>query len=139
MASILEQLLALLDLERVEADVYRGISPPEPVQRVFGGQVLAQALTAATRTVEGRVCHSLHAYFLRPGDPQIPILYQVDRSRDGASFAARRVVAVQREAPIFTLARLLPAPGGGLRPPGRDAGGAGARNAGRRPAGFAAR
>ena len=104
MASALERLLTLLDLERVEADAYRGTSPPEPVQRVFGGQVLAQALTAATRTVEGRNCHSLHAYFLRPGDPEIPILYQVDRSRDGASFAARRVVAVQREAPIFTLA-----------------------------------
>jgi acyl-CoA thioesterase-2 len=75
------------------------------VQRVFGGQVLAQALTAAARTVQpARLCHSLHAYFLRPGDPKVPILYQVDRSRDGASFTARRVVAIQHGAQIFTLA-----------------------------------
>ena len=104
MTSVLERLLALLDLKKVEDDVFQGISPPEPIQRVFGGQVLAQALTAATRTVEGRLCHSLHAYFLRPGDPQVPILYRVDRSRDGASFSARRVVAIQQEVPIFTLA-----------------------------------
>lgn len=104
MAEILERLLALLDLEKVESDAYRGTSPAEPIQRVFGGQVLAQALTAATRTVERRLCHSLHAYFLRPGAPETPILYQVDRSRDGASFSARRVVAVQHGAPIFTLA-----------------------------------
>jgi acyl-CoA thioesterase II len=104
MTSVLNSLLGLLDLEKVSADIYRGLSPPEPVQRIFGGQVLAQALTAAARTVEGRPCHSLHAYFLRPGDPQTPILYQVDRSRDGASFSARRVVALQKEVPIFTLA-----------------------------------
>jgi acyl-CoA thioesterase-2 len=103
--SALSRLLALLDLETIEENLFRGHSPPEPVQRVFGGQVLAQALTAAVRTVPAaRLCHSLHAYFLRPGDPKVPILYQVDRSRDGASFTARRVVAIQHGAQIFTLA-----------------------------------
>ena len=105
MMSVLEQLLGLLDLETIEDNIFRGHSPVEPVQRVFGGQVLAQALVAATRTVDARrPCHSFHAYFLRPGDPGTPILYEVDRSRDGASFSARRVVAVQHGAPIFTLA-----------------------------------
>jgi acyl-CoA thioesterase-2 len=103
--SALPRLLTLLDLETIEENLFRGVSPPEPVQRVFGGQVLAQALTAAARTVQpARLCHSLHAYFLRPGDPKVPILYQVDRSRDGASFTARRVVAIQHGAQIFTLA-----------------------------------
>src|SRR5258708_34339730 len=101
----LTRLLALLDLEKIEEIVFGGFSPPEPVQRVFGGQVLAQALVGATRTVEAaRPCHSFHAYFLRPGDPKVPILYQVDRSRDGASFAARRVVAIQQGLQIFNLA-----------------------------------
>jgi len=101
----LARLLALLDLEKIEENVFRGLSPPERVQRVFGGQVLAQALVAAQRTVpEGRACHSFHAYFLRPGDPRIPILYEVDRSRDGASFSARRVAAIQHGAQIFILA-----------------------------------
>jgi len=104
-ASALVHLLALLDLQQVEDNVFLGTSPAEPVQRVFGGQVLAQALVAATRTVTSdRLCHSFHAYFLRPGDPAVPILYQVDRSRDGGSFSARRVVAIQHGAPIFTLA-----------------------------------
>ena len=99
------RLLALLDLEKIEDNIFRGVSPPEPVQRVFGGQVLAQALVAATRTVDPvRPCHSFHAYFLRAGDPAVPILYEVDRSRDGASFTARRVVAIQHGVPIFTLA-----------------------------------
>lgn len=103
--SALLRLLGLLDLEAIEENLFRGLSPPEPVQRVFGGQVLAQALVAATRTVDAvRLCHSFHAYFLRPGDPKVPILYQVDRSRDGASFTARRVVAIQHGAQIFTLA-----------------------------------
>jgi acyl-CoA thioesterase-2 len=103
--SALPRLLGLLDLEAIEENLFRGLSPPEPVQRVFGGQVLAQALMAAARTVDGtRLCHSFHAYFLRPGDPKVPILYQVDRSRDGASFTARRVVAIQHGAQIFTLA-----------------------------------
>jgi acyl-CoA thioesterase-2 len=104
-ATALDRLLALLDLEKVEDNIFLGRSPPEPVQRVFGGQVLSQALVAATRTVDpARLCHSFHAYFLRPGDPLVPILYEVDRSRDGGSFTARRVVAIQHGAPIFTLA-----------------------------------
>jgi acyl-CoA thioesterase-2 len=97
--------LALLDLESIEEDIFRGTSPEGRVQRVFGGQVLGQALVAATRTVESsRICHSLHAYFLRPGDPRVPILYEVDRSRDGHSFTARRVVAIQHGKQIFNLA-----------------------------------
>jgi acyl-CoA thioesterase-2 len=103
--SALSQLLTLLDLETVGPDVFQGVSPADRVQRVFGGQVLAQALVAATRTVEAaRPCHSFHAYFLRPGDPKQPIRYEVDRSRDGGSFTARRVVARQQDAQIFTLA-----------------------------------
>jgi acyl-CoA thioesterase-2 len=101
----LTRLLGLLDLEKAGENLFIGLSPDEPVQRVFGGQVLAQALVAAMRTVApGRPCHSFHAYFLRPGDPKIPIQYQVDRSRDGGSFTARRVVALQRGAQIFILA-----------------------------------
>jgi len=101
----LTRLLALLDLEKIEENIFRGVSPPERVQRVFGGQVLAQALVAATRTVDSRrPCHSFHAYFLRPGDPKVPILYEVDRSRDGGSFTSRRVVAIQHGEQIFTLA-----------------------------------
>jgi acyl-CoA thioesterase-2 len=96
-------LLSLLDLEYIENNIFRGLSPKDRWQRVFGGQVLGQALVAATRTVEDRVCHSLHAYFLRPGDPKTPILYEVDRSRDGTSFTARRVVAIQHGEPIFTM------------------------------------
>jgi acyl-CoA thioesterase-2 len=100
----LAALLDLLDLETIETGIFRGVSPKDRWQRVFGGQVLGQALVAATRTVEGRSCHSLHAYFLRPGDPKKPILYEVDRSRDGLSFSARRVSAVQHGEPIFTMA-----------------------------------
>jgi acyl-CoA thioesterase-2 len=101
----LARLLALLDLKKVGEDVFDGVSPPERTQRVFGGQVLAQALVAATRTVDPpRFCHSFHAYFLRPGDPRVPIRYEVDRSHDGASFSARRVVALQKGAQIFILA-----------------------------------
>src|SRR5882762_778277 len=100
----IEEVLALLDLEKIEENIFRGVSPKDRMQRVFGGQVLGQALVAAGRTVEGRVCHSFHAYFLRAGDPKVPILYEVDRSRDGASFTARRVVAIQHGRQIFTLA-----------------------------------
>jgi acyl-CoA thioesterase-2 len=98
------QLISLLDLEAVEVNIFRGTSPQDRSQRVFGGQVLGQALVAASRTIEDRLCHSLHAYFLLPGDPRIPILYEVDRSRDGKSFSSRRVVAVQHGRPIFHLA-----------------------------------
>jgi acyl-CoA thioesterase-2 len=101
----LEEVLGLLDLEQIEENIFRGLSPKARHQRVFGGQVLGQALAAAIRTVEpSRLCHSLHAYFLRPGDPRIPILYEVDRARDGKSFTARRVVAIQHGAQIFNLA-----------------------------------
>lgn len=101
----LDQLVALLDLERVEDDIFRGHSAETPSQRVFGGQVAGQALVAAGRTVPAdRPVHSLHAYFLRPGDPTVPIVYQVDRIRDGRSFTTRRVVAVQHGQAIFNLA-----------------------------------
>src|SRR3954471_9598207 len=99
----LASLLELLDLETVDINIFRGVSPKDRWQRVFGGQVLGQALVAAGRTVEDRQCHSMHAYFLRAGDPKTPILYEVDRSRDGHSFSARRVVAIQNGVPIFTM------------------------------------
>ncbi|MGH9281770.1 MAG: acyl-CoA thioesterase II [Acidimicrobiales bacterium] len=101
----LEDLVELLDLEPIEVNVFRGRSPDDQRQRVFGGQVAGQALVAAGRTVEaGRTVHSLHAYFLRPGDPSVPILYDVDRIRDGRSFTTRRVVAIQHGQAIFNLA-----------------------------------
>lgn len=102
--TVLNQLVSLLDLEQIEVNLFRGVSPDENRQRVFGGQVAGQALVAATRTVEpGRAAHSLHAYFLRPGDPTKPILYEVDRIRDGRSFTTRRVVAIQHGRAIFNL------------------------------------
>ena len=100
----LEALLELLDLEPIEVNIFRGRSPDETRQRVFGGQVAAQALVAAGRTVERGRVHSLHSYFLRPGDPTVPILYEVDRIRDGRSFTTRRVVAIQHGRAIFNLA-----------------------------------
>ena len=101
----LDDLVALLDLEPIEVNLFRGRSPEELRQRVFGGQVAGQALVAASRTVDepDRSVHSLHAYFLRPGDPAVPILYEVDRIRDGRSFTTRRVVAVQHGRAIFNL------------------------------------
>jgi acyl-CoA thioesterase-2 len=97
-------LVELLDLERIEVDIFRGRSPDENLQRVFGGQVAGQALVAAGRTVPpDRPVHSLHAYFIRPGDPDLPIVYTVDRIRDGRSFTTRRVVAVQHGRTIFAL------------------------------------
>lgn len=107
MTEPITEVLDLLDLEKIEENIFRGLSPKDRVQRVFGGQVLGQALVAASRTVpqqkDLRLCHSLHAYFLRAGDPKVPILYEVDRSRDGGSFTSRRVVAIQHGRPIFTL------------------------------------
>ncbi|MET9361854.1 acyl-CoA thioesterase II [Streptomyces sp. NPDC006632] len=104
MHQALENLLDLLDLERIEEDIFRGRSRSAVVPRVFGGQVAAQALVAAGRTVPAeRLAHSLHAYFLRAGDPGAPIVYTVDRIRDGASFTTRRVVAIQHGQPIFHL------------------------------------
>lgn len=100
----LDELVNLLDLEAIEVNLFRGVSPDENRQRVFGGQVAGQALVAATRTVQpDRRVHSLHAYFLRPGDPNVPILYEVDRIRDGRSFTTRRVVAIQHGKAIFNL------------------------------------
>jgi acyl-CoA thioesterase-2 len=100
-----DELVALLDLEPIEVNIFRGVSPGEDRQRVFGGQVAGQALVAAARTVEleHRSVNSLHAYFLRPGDPKIPILYDVDRIRDGQSFTTRRVVAIQHGRAIFNM------------------------------------
>jgi acyl-CoA thioesterase-2 len=97
-------LVDLLALEEIERNIFRGRNETGQRERLFGGQVAAQALAAAGRTVEGRAAHSLHAYFLRPGDPAIPVLYTVDRIRDGQSFTTRRVVAVQHGQAIFTVA-----------------------------------
>jgi len=104
MSQALQDLLDLLDLEQIEVNIFRGRSPEERVQRVFGGQVAGQALVAAGRTVPpDRPVHSLQAYFIRPGDPAVPIVYLVDRVRDGRSFTTRRVSAVQHGETIFTL------------------------------------
>jgi acyl-CoA thioesterase II len=98
------QLIQTLDLEKLEENLFRGVSPQVGWQRVFGGQVIAQALVAAQRTVdEDRHVHSLHAYFMRPGDPSVPIIYEVDRIRDGKGFNTRRVVAIQHGKAIFSL------------------------------------
>ena len=103
MSTALNNLIDLLDLEELEVNIFRGVSPKEDRQRVFGGQVAGQALVAAGRTVTEGSVHSLHAYFLRPGDPKIPILYEVDRIRDGKSFTSRRVVAIQHGQAILHL------------------------------------
>jgi acyl-CoA thioesterase II len=99
----LADLLQLLKLEALEVDLFRGESHDISAPQVFGGQVLGQALSAAAATVEARVVHSLHAYFLRRGDANAPIVYQVDRSLDGHSFSNRRVVAIQHGAQIFNM------------------------------------
>jgi len=96
-------LVAILELEKIEEDIFRGHSPANGWKRTFGGQVIAQALMAATRTVEGRAAHSLHGYFILPGDPEAPIVFEVDRIRDGGSFTTRRVVAIQHGRAIFSL------------------------------------
>jgi len=112
----LDAVVALLDVEQIEVNIFRGLSPDEERQRVFGGQVAGQALVAAPRTVEnetaeqGALVHSLHAYFLRPGDPMVPILYLVDRIRDGRSFTTRRVVAIQHGLAIFNLSASFQVP-----------------------------
>jgi len=104
MSAALDELLSILDIETLELNLFRGLSPQVGWQRVFGGQVIGQALVAANRTVEGRLAHSLHAYFLRAGDPAVPIIYEVDRIRDGGSFSTRRVVAIQHGHAIFSMA-----------------------------------
>src|SRR5688500_4652255 len=104
MPAAIENLIAILDLEPLEHNLFRGRGPSEGWQRVFGGQVIGQALVAASRTVPAdRKAHSLHAYFLRPGDPAVPIIYEVDRIRDGKSFVTRRVVAIQHGHAIFSM------------------------------------
>ena len=104
MPDAVDGLIEILDLEELEVNVFRGRSPQENRQRVFGGQVAGQGLVAAGRTVDRGMVHSLHAYFLRPGDPATPILYMVDRIRDGRTFTTRRVVAIQHGEAIFNLA-----------------------------------
>lgn len=100
---MVDDLPSILDLERLEQNLFRGLSFDPGWQRVFGGQVLGQALMAASRTVEDRLAHSLHGYFLRPGDPTAPILYAVENLRDGGSFSTRRVMATQHDRPIFAM------------------------------------
>lgn len=113
-ADAFQELLQLIHLEPLEVNLFRGQSRDIGTERVFGGQVLCQALLAAGATVEGRLAHSLHAYFLRAGDPAAPIVYSVDRSRDGRSFSARRVVAIQHGRQIFTLSASFQAAEQGL-------------------------
>src|SRR5438874_12629330 len=104
MGTGLDTLLKTLDLERLEVNLFPGSSPQAGWQRVFGGQVVGQALVAAQRTVEeARSIHSLHGYFIRPGDPKVPIIYDVARDRDGRSFTTRRVIAIQHGNPIFSM------------------------------------
>jgi acyl-CoA thioesterase-2 len=106
MSTALQDVLAILDIEQLEVNLFRGRSPQSRWQRVFGGQVIGQALVAACRTVEDvavRPPHSLHAYFLLGGDPKVPIIYEVDRIRDGRSFTTRRVMAIQHGRPIYSM------------------------------------
>ena len=103
MSDSLQRLLELLDLERLEVNLFRGRNPEGSRHRLFGGQVLAQGLVAALRTVEGRLAHSLHAYFLRPGDPKVPTIFEVDRVRDGGTFATRLVKAIQHGEAILNM------------------------------------
>jgi acyl-CoA thioesterase-2 len=102
--SAFEELLGLMRLEQLEVNLFRGASRDIGTPRVFGGQVLAQAVLAASETVENRLIHSLHAYFLLPGNPDAPIVYNVEHNRDGRSFSSRRVLAIQHGRPIFNLA-----------------------------------
>ena len=109
------RLLQLLDLEEIDTDLYRGARLPEGRGRVFGGQVIAQALRAAMRSIDGgRIVHSLHAYFLRAGDDALPIVYRVERDFDGKSFANRRVIALQRGQPILNMAASFQIPEEGM-------------------------
>jgi acyl-CoA thioesterase-2 len=103
MSKSLIDLLAILDIEPLEVNLFRGLSPNTRWQRVFGGQVIGQALVAACRTAEGRMPHSLHCYFILPGDPKVPIIYEVERLRDGKSYATRNVTAIQHGRAIFSM------------------------------------
>ena len=115
MSKGLIDLISILDLEPIEVNMFRGRSPQVSHQRVFGGQVAGQALVAAGRTVDAdRAVHSLHSYFIRPGDPKVPIVYTVERARDGCSFSIRRVTAIQHAEPIFVLAASFQLRQGGI-------------------------
>ena len=114
MHPVLKDLIGLLRLEQIEDNIFRGDSRDIGSPQVFGGQVIGQALSAAQNTVDGRVAHSLHAYFLRRGDVKSPIIYEVDRARDGGSFSNRRVVAIQHGRPILNLAASFQDPEEGL-------------------------
>lgn len=114
MHPVLADLLQLLALERIEDNIFRGESRDIGSAQVFGGQVVGQALSAAQATVDERIAHSLHAYFLRRGDMEAPIVYEVDRARDGGSFSVRRVVAIQHGRPIFNLAASFQCPEDGI-------------------------
>src|SRR6267154_1940507 len=114
MKQLLDDLVKVMTLERLELDLFRGESRDIGSPQVFGGQVLGQALTAATATVEDRMVHSLHAYFLRRGDFKAPIVYEVDRARDGNHFSTRRVVAIQHGAQIFNMSASFQADEAGL-------------------------
>ncbi|WP_269714613.1 acyl-CoA thioesterase [Caulobacter sp. NIBR2454] len=105
-----EDLAAVLKLERIEKNLFRGVSPDDGFPRIFGGLVIAQALLAAYETVPERICHSLHAYFIRPGDVKLPVIYEVDFARDGGSFTTRRVTAIQNGEQIFNLAASFQTP-----------------------------
>ena len=135
MSRAVDDLLAILDLEQLEINLFRGRSPQVGWQRVFGGQVIGQALVAACRTVDGdREPHSLHAYFLLGGDPKVPIIYEVDRIRDGRSFTTRRVIAIQHGQPIFSMSASFHVARAGPRARRPDAAGAGPRGAAERGA-----
>jgi acyl-CoA thioesterase II len=110
----IENLTETLALDPIEVNLFRGMTSGRDGPRVFGGHVIAQSLMAAYETVEDRICHSLHCYFIRPGDPAIPILYDVDRSRDGSSFTTRRVRAIQHGQQIFNFAASFQVPEEGM-------------------------
>ena len=103
MSPPLSELLEILDLEQIDLNLFQAVHPADRERRLYGGQIMAQALVAASRTVEDRPVHSLHGYFLRPGDPKIPALIKVERLRDGGSFSSRRVLVVQHGHPIFAM------------------------------------
>lgn len=110
----MEILTEALALEQLEVNLFRGQNSKDSGPRIFGGQVIAQSLLAAYATVEDRVCHSLHCYFIRPGDPKVPIVFEVDRARDGGSFTTRRVIAIQHGRQIFNLAASFQVPEDGF-------------------------
>ena len=115
MTQVLDDLVALLSLESIEENLFRGVSQDLGFRQLFGGQVLGQSLSAASQTVEDeRHVHSLHGYFLRPGDAGLPVVYTVDRVRDGGSFSTRRVTAIQKGQPIFTCSASFQSDEGGF-------------------------